>query len=233
MDDAVGTLISETALVKAEKAEVADIREESSLAQIIMRAARDPQIDVEKMERLLAMHERITAEQRQTAFMAALAAVAPKLPPILKKGRIVIPGQPARKYALLEDIDRAIRPIISTEGFSLSFDTQPAEGGKIRVICRLSHRAGHSEVKQLDLPVDKSGSKNDAQAIVSTVSYGRRTLTKMFFNLIEAGEDDDGMGGSKPITRISPGPLACGSSRPMRKITPRSYSERILMEESR
>ena len=31
-------------------------------------------------------------------------------------------------------------------------------------------------------------------------------------------------------TRISPGPLGSGSSRPSRKITPRSYSRRILIE---
>src|SRR5579862_1713740 len=34
-------------------------------------------------------------------------------------------------------------------------------------------------------------------------------------------------------TRITPGPLARDSTRPRRKITPRSYSARILMDESR
>src|SRR4026207_562642 len=34
-------------------------------------------------------------------------------------------------------------------------------------------------------------------------------------------------------TRMMPGPLGLGSTRPRRKITPRSYSARILMEDSR
>ncbi len=34
-------------------------------------------------------------------------------------------------------------------------------------------------------------------------------------------------------TKIRPGPLASGSRRPRRKITPRSYSARILIELSR
>ena len=34
-------------------------------------------------------------------------------------------------------------------------------------------------------------------------------------------------------TRMTPGPFGCGSSLPSRKITPRSYSARILMELSR
>lgn len=118
--------------------------------------------------------------------MAALATVAPQLKQIGKHGT-----SHHGKYARLEDIDRAIRPIISKEGFSLSFDTQPV-GNNIRVICKLSHKEGHEEVKQLDLPIDTSGSKNGAQAVKSTVSYGRRILTQMFFNLIEEGEDTDG-----------------------------------------
>src|SRR6185436_7436289 len=71
------------------------------------------------------------------------------------------------------------------------FDTIPAEKN-IRVICKLSHSEGHFEVKQIDLPLDTSGSKNGAQAVISTVSYGRRALVTMFFNLMTTGEDTDG-----------------------------------------
>lgn len=157
-----------------------------NLLAIIANAAKDPNVDIEKMERLMAMHERLVTEQRRTAFMAAMARLTPKLPEIGKLGT-----SHHGKYARLEDIDRAIRPLIAEEGFSLSFDSQPAEG-KVRVTCKLSHAEGHFETKQIDLPLDNSGSKNGAQSVISTVSYGRRALVKMFFNLIEAGEDTDG-----------------------------------------
>ncbi len=147
----------------------------NNLLTMIADAARDPNMNVEKMERLMAMHERLVANQQRTAFMAAMGRLTPKLPEI----------------ARLEDIDRAIRPLIAEEGFSMSFDSIPVDG-KVRVTCKLSHAEGHFETKQIDLPLDNSGSKNGAQSVISTVSYGRRALVKMFFNLIEAGEDTDG-----------------------------------------
>jgi ERF superfamily len=158
----------------------------ADLLQVIAQAVADPRCDVGKMERLLAMHQTIVSEQRRTAFMAAMGRLSGKLPEIGKHGT-----SHHGKYARLEDIDRAIRPLLAEEGLSLSFDSLPVENEKIRVICKLSHEQGHFEMKQVDLPIDKSGSKNGAQATVSTISYGRRALTKMLFNLVEEGEDTD------------------------------------------
>lgn len=172
---------------------VATVPQATNLLSVIAQAVADPRCDVAKMEKLLDMHQRIVDEQRKTAFMAAMARVAVKLPEIGKHGT-----SHHGKYARLEDIDKAIRPIISEEGLSLSFDSQPIEG-KVRVTCKLSHADGHSETKQIDLPLDNSGSKNGAQSVISTVSYGRRALTKMFFNLVEAGEDTDA-NTDEPIT---------------------------------
>lgn len=167
----------------------------TNLLQVISQAVANPLMDVDKMAKLLDVHERIVADQRRTAFFAAMARVAPMLPEIGKHGAVAFTDkkgvEQARKYARLEDIDRAIRPIISVEGLSLSFDSAEV-GGKVQVTCRLSHSEGHSETKTVILPLDQSGSKNGAQAVISTISYGRRILTKMFFNLIEAGEDTDG-----------------------------------------
>lgn len=173
----------------------------TDLMAAIAQAVCDPRVDVEKMERLLAMHQTIVAEQRKVAYMAAMGRIAPKLPRINQHGRIEVNGQLRSKYARLEDIDLAIRPILAEEGFSMDFDSAPIEGGKILVTCRLSHCEGHSETKQIPLPIDKTGSKNDTQAVVSTVSYGRKALVKMFFNLVEGGEDNDGQGSDEPISK--------------------------------
>ncbi len=52
-------------------------------------------------------------------------------------------------------------------------------------------KGAHAVTKSLTLPADTSGGKNAIQSIGSTVSYARRYLTKMHFNLIEEGEDLD------------------------------------------
>lgn len=169
--------------------------ESSELIHVITDAVRDPRVDPDKLSKLLDVHDRIVADQRKVAFFEALARVAIKMPEIGKHGK-----SHHGKYARLIDIDRIIRPIISEEGFALIWD-QPAEaaGNKIRVSGRLLHSGGHSESRQIDLPIDNSGSKNGAQAVISTVSYGKRAIVKMFFNLMEADEDDDGNGGSGTI----------------------------------
>jgi hypothetical protein len=45
-----------------------------SLLQIISRAASDQSVDIDKMERLMAMHERLVARDAEQAFNAALTA---------------------------------------------------------------------------------------------------------------------------------------------------------------
>jgi len=167
---------------------------------LISRAASDPTIDVEKLERLLAMHERVLADQRRTAFMAALSRLQERLPQITKAGAILDrDGVMRNRYAKLEDIDAVVRPLCAEEGFAFSYDSEPVATG-IRYSCKLSHRDGHAEIKTLVLPVDQGAGRNAVQSVGSSTSYARRYLLGMHLNLITRDEDDGGAGGSAPIT---------------------------------
>lgn len=163
---------------------------------MIMDAARDKSIDIDKLERLMAMQREMVADQRRVAFVAAKARIMPDMPRIKKNGMISYEDRGGNKhetpYALLEDIDKIIRPIYGTEGFFQSYGTASTPSGKLKVILTVSHREGHSESIDAEFPIDDSGAKNKTQAIKSTVSYGRRTLTEMFWDLIEEGADTDG-----------------------------------------
>lgn len=179
---------------------IATESETTSLLAVIANATTDPRVDVEKMERLLAMHRAIMTEQRQTAFAAALSRLQAKLPQINKQGRIFVKGTERSRYARIEDIDVAIRPLLADEGFAFSFDSDSSDAKIFKLSCKLSHKDGHSETKFLTLPIDASDYRSNVQSIGSTVSYGKRQLIKMHLNLIEVSEDDDGRGGDKPIT---------------------------------
>lgn len=196
-----GTLVVERqqSLMVREEHSIAPAEQADSLIAVIARAAQDPTVDVEKMERLLALKQKIDDDHRRQVFMAALARVQQKIPHINKAGRIIVKGQEVSRYARLEDIDRVVRPILAEEGLAVSFDTEP-HNNNVRVICRLSHEMGHSETKQVDLPIDTSGYKNVVQGVGSTVAYGRRILCKMWFNVIEEGEDIDGHPEPVPLT---------------------------------
>ncbi len=172
------------------------VQPQSDLMAVIARAAADENVNVDKMERLFALKERMDGQERQRLFAEALARIQADAPRITQHGKT-----DKAKFAKLEDIDFAMRPLMAGEGFSLSFDTEMVDG-KVLMVGKLSHRAGHSEEKRLALPIDNGPGRNSIQAMGSTVSYGRRYLTKMFFNIIEVGEDNDGNGApGKTITQ--------------------------------
>jgi hypothetical protein len=178
--------------------------DENSLLAVISRAAADPKTDVDKLERLLGMAERIEARHAKAAYFAALAEMQDELPIIAERGEIKIGGdnKPGQKYALWEDINKAIKPIMKAHGFAISFRTGLVEN-KITVTGVLSHRGGHSEETTIHLPSDTSGSKNAVQAVGSSTSYGKRYVTAALLNLTSGDErDDDGhtAGGNGPIS---------------------------------
>jgi len=167
----------------------------SDMLGMIARAAVDPSVSVEKLERLMALKERYDAKAAETAFAEAMARLQPTLPRITKHGRIMVSGQVRNTYAKLEDIDEEIRPLYSAEGFSISWNTSTESTVPgTRVLGKLRHRAGHSEAYAIFLPNDNSGGKNGIQGVGSTVSYGKRYLLCSMFNIITVDADDDGSG---------------------------------------
>jgi hypothetical protein len=167
----------------------------TSLLQVIERAARDTNVDIDKMERLMQMHERVVEREAKAAYFDALAMMQPELPIIGERGGIKDrSGNVQSTYALWEDIIGVITPILSRFGFALSFRTGN-EANCVSVTGVLSHRRGHSEQTTLVLPIDTSGSKNAVQSVGSSTSYGKRYTASALLNLRTGESDDDGTRG--------------------------------------
>lgn len=181
-------------------------------ALMFERLAKDKHVDVNKLERLIAMQERIMAVNAKAAFDADFAVMAPTIPAIPKNGRIVVdsgPGQRATPYSTNEDIQKVLRPILAAHGFAISFRTEYPEKGLIRIVGVLTHRQGHTRESLFESAGDDSGKKNKIQAIGSTISYGHRYTTKDLLNITEQGEDDNGKRAAASRQRES-GPPAAG-----------------------
>lgn len=173
-------------LVERQESALAVQAESATILQVIQRAAADPQCDIEKMERLMQMHERFQARQAEQQYAEALASMQQELPSIAER------GDAAKRYtyALWEDINEALKPILAKHGFALSFRIPRNDRG-VEVEGVLSHRAGHSERTSILLPADTSGNKNAVQAVASSVSYGKRYTAGALLNFTTHGEDDD------------------------------------------
>ena len=161
---------------------------------MIQSAARDPDADVEKMERLMKMYERQQDKQAESAFSKAMNACQAEIGRIATNKKNTQTGS---RYADYAAIDRIVRPVYSSHGFALSFTTGTEAGqGNVHVICHVSHSAGHTRVYDAVVPSDGKGAKgNDVMtkthAYGSGLQYGMRYLIKLIFN-IAIGEDDDG-----------------------------------------
>lgn len=177
-----------------------------NLLAAIIRAASNPSVDVDKMERLMTMQERLEVRQAKASYTQAVVAVKPRLPVIERNGKIVIPDKndktkiiQSTPYALWEDIDEAITPILHDHGLVLTFRTGSTADGKVTVTAVLNHVEGHSEESgPIALPMDTSGSKNNVQGVGSALSYGKRYSAMMVLNIRTKGLDDDGKRAGDP-----------------------------------
>jgi hypothetical protein len=189
------TVVKDAAPVAAERGELAHQYTAEASWQIFERLARDPNVDVDRLERLIQMHERATARVAQEQFNAAMTAAQ-------KEMRSVAPDaynpQTKSRYASYEALDRALRPIYTAHGFGLSFNTgESSVADSVLVLCKVSHAGGHAEVYHIVIPADGKGAKGGdvmtkTHATGAAVSYGMRYLLKMIFNVAVGEADDDG-----------------------------------------
>ena len=185
MNQAIATT-QETALQEA-----APRDEATAIIQVIERAAMNPDVDIDKMERLLQMQERVMERQAGMDFNSAMAAMQTEMPSITERGKIEVKGVVRSHYATLEDIVDTVRPVMQKHGFAISFRVRTGENA-IEVTGVLMHKSGHREETSMRLPFDQSGSKNNVQSYGSSVSYGKRYVMSALLNITTRGEDDDG-----------------------------------------
>jgi ERF superfamily len=176
---------------------------EFAFLAMIERAARDPSIDIDKLDRLLLMRERENARVAEQAFNAALAEAQTAMHPVATDSDN---PQTRSRYASYATLDRAVRPIYTIHGFALSFNTADAPGQEqARIVCDVSHVGGHTRRYHVDMPVDGKGARGGdvmtkTHAVGSGISYGMRYLLRMIFNLAIDYDDDGNAAGGRVQT---------------------------------
>lgn len=163
--------------------------------QMIERAAMNPDVDIDKMERLMSMQERMMDRNAETQFNQAMSIAQSEVGFI---NTDLENGQTHSRYASYAQMDRALRPVYTRHGFALSFNTDPVEKEEmVRVVCYVTHKAGHTRTYSIDMPADGKGAKGGAvmsttHATGAASSYGMRYLLKLIFNVAIGEDDTDG-----------------------------------------
>lgn len=180
-----------------------------NLTQVLVDAARDPKVDVAKMN---ALRQFVTEQ----AWMRAMLAVQKELPPIVKTAWN---PHTKSKYAKLEDVLKEIGPYVLKHNMVLTFgmDDSPKDDN-YRITCDVMHIdpnpdsvhiTGHTRHYFADIGSDVvgakgGGTKSGAQGSGSSIAYGRRYLLGLVFNLAIVGEDNDGAGAKKVAALTQP-----------------------------
>lgn len=171
--------------------------EPASIIAVLAKAASDPNTDADKITKLYELAERAQAKHAEQQFNEAMSRAQAGM------GRIsadAVNPQTRSAYATYGKLDSKLRPIYTREGFALSFSTgEGAPENFVRVVCYVSHSAGHTRTYSCDMPADGKGAKgNDVMtkthAAGSAMSYGQRYLLKLIFNVAIGEQDDDGNG---------------------------------------
>ncbi|MGN8022305.1 ERF family protein [Phyllobacterium sp. 22229] len=182
---------------------------DAPMVAMIERIALDPSIPIDRLEKMMAMKERMEDRAREDqefqarkAYFAAMSVCQAELPVVVKKSRN---NHTNSNYADLAAIEDQAMPIIHKHGFGVSFQPDGYnEKGELRIQWEISHAEGYVKNGVGEIPVDAAGAqgkvnKTGTQAFGSTATYGRRYLLCMLFN-ISTGDDRDG-NNEKPRNR--------------------------------
>lgn len=159
--------------------------------------------NLETLRELLVLRREFEADEARKIFASSFAAVQSKIASVTKTKTN---PQTHSKYADLGDILVSAKPIYTQEGFSVIFyEGETATPGCIRICADVLHKAGHKETYHYDIPLDGVGIQGNPNMTkihgkASSVSYGRRYLMCMIWNI--PTQDNDAVGIGKLVENI-------------------------------
>ncbi|MFH1511130.1 MAG: ERF family protein [Candidatus Woesearchaeota archaeon] len=180
------------------KVKAVAVKKESGLVQqspaMMIQMAVQGGADLEKLQGLLDLQMKWEANEARKQYNTSMVLVHKDIPLI---GKSLLNPQTHSKYASLDEIICTTKEIYTKEGFSISFNEGETEkADHIRICATVLHQAGHKETYHYDVPLDGKGLRGNSNMTAihgkaSSISYGRRYLMYMIFN-IPTGDDDDG-----------------------------------------
>jgi hypothetical protein len=164
----------------------------------LLNIAIEKGADLDKLEKLMDLQMRWEQNNARKAYHEAMAQFKSN-PPEIEKDKKVAYGNTKYNHASLSNVTAKINSELSKYGLSASWTTTQTDKG-VTVTCKISHVLGHSEETSLTAGLDKSGAKNDIQALGSTISYLERYTILALTGLATSEMDDDGQGTIEYIT---------------------------------
>lgn len=168
----------------------------------LIQMAIEGNADLEKLEKLLGLQERYDANEAKKVYASDFAVVQSDIEAVVKTK---INPQTRSNYAGLENVIDMAKPAYTKRGFSIIFyEGETAVAEHIRVCADVLHKDGHKETYHYDVPLGGVGIKGNVNmtkihAKATSVTYGRRYLLCMIWNIPTADDDGNAAGEKGPI----------------------------------
>jgi predicted transcriptional regulator len=192
--------VTDNAIIKQEQAPMAPMQMIQVAFQKALEAGGAEALAV--ADRILEQMAKQRDYEDRDAFNAALRRVQDKIKPIVKDCEN---KQTRSRYASAEAIDNMIDKLIEDEGMTLSFVPKVSDKDNEFIVVGVLSLGAYSKEYPLPIPCDGKGPKGDGvmsrvQAVGNGVSYAKRYIKNMIFNLRFKEKDDDGnrAGGKQP-----------------------------------
>lgn len=192
--------------------------EAGALMTIIERISTMPDLDLDRVERLFDMHQKMLDRQQEQLFNQAMALAQSEIEGVVVNKRN---DHTRSKYANIEAIHAEAKPIWTKHGFSvLTRSGSSDQPGHIRLYTEVRHSGGHKVTYEDDWPLDTVGAKGNSnktaiQGKGSTITYARRYTELMIFDIAIKDEDNDGNRRPEPLEDITDALLAIGEADSM------------------
>jgi hypothetical protein len=161
----------------------------------LLTKAVEKNLPVETLERLVALHERVSDRAAAAEFAGALADFQAECPAVAKTSTAKILTNSGSSfsynYADLSQIAKTVRPLLHARGFSYSWDSEMKD--KMLVcICTLRHINGHREKASFTSPVESKAGMSEQQKFAAALSYAKRMALIQVLGITTADPDTDG-----------------------------------------
>lgn len=151
--------------------------QEPSPMQMISALVNSPDVTAEKVaiaEKLIAMRREMRADDAKQEFVRAFVKMQREMKAVRAMTVVEIDSRPVYKFAPFEAIRKQADPILSENGFGVSFDSR-IEDDRLISTFTLMHEGGYSQSNSFACRIlGTSKMMNVAQADMGTKSYAMR-----------------------------------------------------------
>ena len=172
-------------LTPAEETAIAD-----PMIAMIERVIASPDMPVDRIAAVLDLRERQLNKEAEQAFNVAFAAAMGEMPSVPRTGKNT---HTKNSYSTLDDLIKTARPVLSSHGLSLNWETGKRENGNVWVRATVRHALGHSISTEDEAAPDNGKAMNHLQGGGSATTYLKRYTGFAILGLASGDEvEDDG-----------------------------------------